>query len=140
VPDAAQLETLATWPPAEGMAAEAALCQWAACLLWCPTCGRLVTAGRHDPDWRRQWWGHAIGPGLATNIWHMQLLRELADPAPAAPGGPKEEAAVAPPPAADLPCGLKELPPPESDDEEWVWVPDGGSADVGEAEESSGGH
>jgi hypothetical protein len=145
VPDEPQLLTLATWPTAEGMAAEAALCQWAACLLWCPTCARLVTAGRHDPDWRRQFWANDIGIGLATNIWHMQLLRELTDPAPATPrGGPKNQAAAVPPPtppAAALPNGLKELPLPPDDSGEWEWVPDEGDADAvgAQAEGDEGG-
>jgi hypothetical protein len=131
-PNPEQLQTLEGWTAAELGAASDALCQWAACLLWCPTCGRLVASGCHSPDWRRQWWANDIGIGLATNIWHMELLRELCVAALAVPGGSTPgKAAAAPPP-----------PPPTSgaaDDEEWVWLPDGADADVGQAQEGEGG-
>jgi hypothetical protein len=124
-PSPEQLQTLEGWTAAELGAASSALCQWAAALVWCPTCARLVTAGRHDPGWRRQWWGNAIGPELARNIWHMEILRELEVAALAAPGaGRKEEAAAAaaPPPP----------PPPDGDEEwEWAWEPEGDANAVG---------
>jgi hypothetical protein len=128
-------------------AASWVLCQWAACLLWCPICGRLVTAGRHGSDWRRQWWANDIGLGLATNIWHMEILRELCVAATAAPHAiPQEEAAAGPAPPAARPYGLKELPaavpprpPPPDDSGDWEWVPDEGDADaVGQAQAEGG--
>jgi hypothetical protein len=148
-PGEQQLLTLATWSPAEAQTAWLDLCRWAACLCWCPHCQRLVAAGRHGSSWQRQWWANDIGTGLATCIWHMQLLREREDAgvtlAADAPPPPPPPATVAPPPAAPaaaLPCGLKEIPPPPDDSGDWEWVPDEGDADAvgSQAESDQGEH
>src|SRR5262249_21160979 len=78
-PDREQLETLGAWSTADLGAAGAALCSGrAAYLCWCPGCQRLVTAGRHDSDWRRQFWDEDESPAFLRHVRDLGLLRVLA--------------------------------------------------------------
>jgi hypothetical protein len=142
-PDEAQLQTLATWTPRQAREAWLELCWQRAALSWCGHCRRLVTAGCHDSDWRRQFWQEDETPAFLRHVRDLLLLRQV-ECAGAVADGLRDEApspAAAPPlpPAAapDRVCGLKELPPADDEEWEWTWEPEG-NADVGPAQEGEG--
>jgi hypothetical protein len=78
-PGAAEFETLADWHWQHLQPLYEELAQRAARLAWCPACQCIVPAGRHDPDWRRQFWEQCAGPGLQRNILDLKLIRSVED-------------------------------------------------------------
>jgi hypothetical protein len=78
-PDVEQLLTLASpaWTGDDATAAYLALCAGRAWLCWCPGCSRLVPAGRHDPDWPRQFGESDYGPGFCRHLRDLDLLRRV---------------------------------------------------------------
>jgi hypothetical protein len=125
-----QLQTLAGWSAQEARSAWLELCWHRAALCWCGHCRRLVTAGCHSSDWRRQFWSEDESPEFLRHVRDLGLLRDV-ECAGMVVNGRRGEAAPPPaatPAAAALPCGLKEMPPPPDGSGDWEWLPDEGEA------------
>jgi hypothetical protein len=75
--EGSEAESILLWQDKELQATLDDLVYNARRLMWCQACQRIVTAGKHDPDWQRQFWERDESLEFQEHLDHCDLLRRL---------------------------------------------------------------